>query len=354
MIRDAKIICTDADPRAYHLQTSERGTPGFVMTQSALKEFSRCPSRWKNGYVSPGSESQAWGKLMDCRVLTPQRFYDVYAERPEGYPAPEHHRLVKAGEMEAGELLPWTSKATYCQDWIEEKQRMGLEVLSPEWSRDSLAASKCLMEDDVAGPFIAGSDKQVHVTAVWKDKDTGLEIPLKALLDLVGREDGEFSKAIGDMKQITNADHTPFFYAMQRYAWDVQAAFYTDMFVAATGRDICTWAFVLQENYSPWQVGKRILSVSREPTGIIECARQCYRFNLRRYAKCVAENRFPGYENPRDSVQGWTPIENTARLIEERTRSWQLDDSPTVDELREQDTANEFGDGFSVGMDTNV
>ena len=53
-----------------------RGDVRRTMNVSQLREFSRCPHRWKVGGEIEKEETTSleWGSLLDCIVTTPDRF----------------------------------------------------------------------------------------------------------------------------------------------------------------------------------------------------------------------------------------------------------------------------------------
>src|SRR5947208_389590 len=83
--QNAKIICTGADPAKYHTRAEPRGSLGFVMGVSQLREFQKCPDRWLRGYNPPDSTAKEFGSLLDCIALTPKQFPVRYAVQPESY-----------------------------------------------------------------------------------------------------------------------------------------------------------------------------------------------------------------------------------------------------------------------------
>src|ERR1700744_381976 len=83
MLKNAHLVCRNANPRDYHQTKLERGNPGLVVTSTMLREFAKCPDRWKKGYVGPGSKAQEFRSLPDCLVLTPTLTSERYWTSPE-------------------------------------------------------------------------------------------------------------------------------------------------------------------------------------------------------------------------------------------------------------------------------
>ena len=118
MFQNCKIVATGCDPKAYHNAGITRGEMKFPMSPSSIKEFARCPSRWKAGYQMPDSKSKSVGNLFDCFVLTPEQFGNRYAVQPETY------------VDEKGVLKAWNYNANACKDFREQCRLRGLEVVS--------------------------------------------------------------------------------------------------------------------------------------------------------------------------------------------------------------------------------
>jgi hypothetical protein len=290
MITNARIVCKGADPLDYHKQTAERGTPEFIMSSGALREFAACPSRWRAGYQNPESTAKEWGALLDCLLTSKERFDGLYAIEPDDY------------TNEAGETKAWNNNAKVCRKWRDEQA--GKEVVDKRLVEQCRKAIGRLRSDDVIALWLDSCDTQIWVAAEWHDKDTGLIVPVKCLLDFVPRTDTEFAYALGDLKSTRNASVL----AWQRWCftagYHVQAAIYADAYIAATNEDRNTWCFIVQENYEPYQPGKRILSQD-----FLTLGRATYKSMMENYCQCLKANRWPGYDDTDEAVQGWSLVE---------------------------------------------
>lgn len=285
---NAKIVAKQANPDKYHAQSAERGAPGFIISSSVLREFARCPSRWKAGYEPPGSDSLSYGSLLDCLVLTPDQFDDRFVVRPATYP-----------DSKTGDQKPWNGNSTWCKEWLQNHEN--IDVVSGEGMKEAEAARDRLLADELIRSFHDCSDRQVWVSADWQDKDTGLVLPCKALLDYVPRLDSEFAKSLGDLKSSRSGALTPFQRQVYQYGWYFQAALYLDMYVAATAEDRVTYCLIGQENYHPWEPFRRMLAED-----YIAMGRGSYEMALKCYARCVKTGKWPGYDDHADSIQGWS------------------------------------------------
>lgn len=288
-IQNAKVVGISIDSDVYHRQEAQRGSPEFSMSPSQLKEFARCPDRWRRGYNPPGSDAKAYGSLIDCRLLTPELFAQRYAVRPVTY------------RNEKGDEKPFNMNATFCKEWAAAQGSR--EIVSKKDMEDCDEAIARLRCDEVAAAFIDASDKQVLVVAEWLDEETKLVVPVRCLLDLVPRADSEFAKSLADLKTVRSAALIPFQRQCYQYGWHLQGAFDLDLFVAATGEDRCNWCFIIQESYEPWQPAKRLLSQD-----FIDIGRAEYRKHLALYCACLKAGRWPDYDSTDESVQGWSIV----------------------------------------------
>lgn len=301
MIKNAKIHAVQADPEEYHRIEVPRGDPAYPVSVSMLKAFIVCPARWAAGYVPPDSEAKRWGSLLDDFILSPDRFATKYVLRPATYPAPDKHPKVKKGLIEPGDPLPWNSNAGWCEAWLAEHE--GQEVVKPDEIANLEASTAALRADETIRNFLDASDKQIWLTGEWHDRETGLVVPLKALVDLVPRKDSEFPKSLGDFKTTRNAGVR----AWQRWSnsvgYHVQAAFYMDLYVAATEEDRINFGFIVQENFAPWQTAKRLMSGE-----CIEMGRAEYQQSIQTYCSMLKRGRWANYDNTDEAVQGWTIV----------------------------------------------
>lgn len=304
MILDAKIVSTNTDSEVYHSigSSEQRGTHGFVMSNHSLKEFAHCPARWLNGYNPPESEAKNYGELLDCLLLTPEVFPKKYVVQPKTYPAPATHQLVKKGEIREGDPIDWNGNATYCKEW--KAAHAHLKPISESDLGEAKSAVASVLNDPIIASLIECSDRQVFLSGSWQDKHTKIVFPIKALLDLVPRWETEWAGNLADLKTTRNASKQ----AWARFAWQTkyfqQAAFYLDFYCAASGEERDTFLFVIQENFKPYTVAKRMVSQR-----LLELGRIQYQSALGRYAHCLQTGEWPDYDSDGDTIQGWSLVD---------------------------------------------
>jgi len=293
---NAKIIQTNTDPDIYHRKDPNvrRGDMDFIMSKSELENFYTCPSRWKLGYREMDEErtkSLEWGSLIDTLLLSPDRFDDKYAVTPLTY------------QNDKGEEKGWNWNATVCKEWRD--QQIGKETIKPDKMTDAEAAIKRLRDDTQIAEILETSQKQVMIIGEYHDDATGLIIPVKALLDMLMP-----SGAIVDLKTCQSAHPLAWPKQVYNYNYHMQAAFYKDLYDSATGNQREElFAFILSENYSPWEIGKRLLSVEFEEMG-----RDKYESALKIYCQCLATKTWPGYDDNAE-YNGWSMTEPEVWMI---------------------------------------
>lgn len=288
--QNCKVVQTRTNPAEYLKMDIPRGEVTHPVSPSMLREFARCPSRWRHGYVSPESTAKDWGSLFDCLSLTPEQFESRYVVQPEKY------------ENEKGENKPWNNNANVCKSWHEEQ--IGREIIASKQLRSAKDAVKRLLEDEIICNWFWGCDCQVWVAGEWHDEKTKLVVPVRCLIDFVPRADTEFSKCLGDLKSTRTAAVLPWQRDCFQMGYHVQAAFDTDLYVAATGEDRNTWCWILGESFEPWEPGKRMMSQD-----FLVLGRETYRRMLENYCACLKANRWPGYDDTDEAVQGWSLVE---------------------------------------------
>lgn len=275
-----------------------RGDPAFVMSRSALKDFALCPSRWIRGYKEDDTASTEWGDMLDCLICTPEDFNNRFIVAPSTYPGAK------------GEEKPWSWNANYCKDW-RDKQEDGVTVIKHDESAALLSAKAELLKDAKIRLLIECSEKQILIEAEYQDKETGIVVPLKGLVDLApDKDNAEFGNCLADLKTCNSAHPRAWAKQVNEYGYDMQGALYLDMWTAATGEDRNTFRHALQESFPPYQTGRRILAQE-----FVEVGRLKYQSALKCYAQCLADNYWPDYETGRDCIDGWTITQPEAWMV---------------------------------------
>lgn len=291
--RNAKIICTDANPAEYHeaSRLPVRGHPQFPVTNSMLNVLAQNPRRWLHGYEPPASDAKDYGSLLDCLLLTPDQFEKRYAVPPSHY-------------TRDGERKDWRNDLRIPEVKAWHEAHKGKEHVSGEDLAEARAAAKAFSADPVINAFHEASETQVWLEAEYVDPATARVVPVKALLDLAPWKESEFASCLGDLKTTRNASR----FVWRRYAYQMgyhrQGALSLDLYNAATNEQRDTWCWLLQENYRPYETAKRMASPDFLAVGRLE-----YQSALALYCRCLQSGEWPGYDDHPEAVQGWSVVE---------------------------------------------
>lgn len=305
--QNCKIIGAGVNSDAYHAQTFARGAKEFVMSPSSLKAFAQCPSRWHAGYQPPESDAKDYGNLLDTILLTPEQFEDRFAVKPLTY------KSAGTKKSDPIEDKPFNANSTWCKEWMTTQA--GKTIISTRDLIEAQTAVKRLRDDDTIRAFVDASKTQVHVKGEWNDKATGLVIPVQCLIDCVPDRESEFQKSLGDLKSTRNAGLRPFARWCFTAGYHIQAAFDLAIYCAATGEDRSDWIFIVQENYAPFETGRRLLSQD-----FLQIGQQTYEHILKRYARCVKNGEWGGYDQPEEFTlvqpEPWMEFEALSEKLE--------------------------------------
>ena len=306
MIKNAKVVGRGIDPEAYHKRdiAIRRGNSEYVMSQSELMEFNRCPHRWVKGYreaFEGKSKSLEWGSLIDTMLLDSTRMEEKYIIAPETYPAEVKKELVDK---------PWNMNSNYCKEWVAEHN--GMNVIKQSEIDEAKNACDIIMADEIMQDILLNSHKQVMVVVEWHDPDTGLIIPIKGLIDILPHANHKlYGQMIGDLKTSKSANHRAYARSIFDFNYYVQGPFYLDIYEAATGENRTDFFHLVQENFNPYETGRRLLS-----TDFIELGRERYVNALKRYCQCLKSNKWDGYDdNNDDQLYGLTMVHPEAWMV---------------------------------------
>lgn len=277
-----------------HTRRPKRGDADYVLSGSDLMEFANCPRRWINGYKDGGTKATEYGALLDCLLMDgPKAVFERFVILPETY-------VVTKGP-DAGETKPWTFAATVCKEWRKEHNPLGkTEVKAATWGIAQTAANSLLADQQLKELFIY-SRKQVMLTGVYDDKETGIRVPVKSLLDLVPPTPCGY---LVDLKTCNNAHPRAWKKHVFQFDYHTQAARHLDLWNAASGEQRNEFRHILQESVHPFEVAKRFLS-----SEFLALGRQTYVNALKRYAKALQTGIWEGYDTADSSsdmlIDGW-------------------------------------------------
>ena len=262
-----------------------RGSKNYIMSRGELTEFALCPEKWLKIPIEDNSTTATnWGSLIDTLLTGPEAFDLKFIVCPETYTSTK------------GEEKPWTNKSSTCRKWNDEQKNQGLTVITQKVYDNALLAVKTVSEHPAFVELLKVSRKQVYITGFWKDKATGLDIPVRVLLDLVPPADHPtLGKWLCDLKTARNGDPEKWGRVVDDCAYDTQAALYLDMYISATGRkeDRNTWVWAVQENTPPFHIVEPMPAASSE---FLAWGRAKYQHALAYYAQCLKTGVWPSYQ----------------------------------------------------------
>lgn len=321
-LRNGRIVGVNVSPATYTAQRYHRGQKRFVMSRGELVEFAHCPARWRDGYESEETASTEWGTMLDAMVLAGNgEFEERYAVMPAKYPhkgmqCPSCGSVTdsrscakcKVDRVEVTIEKDWDWNSNYCKAWREQQGERTC-IKFEQWERGREAAAQ-LHADKEIRRLIKCSRKQVMVRAEYEDKATGLVIPLRCLIDLVPSKRSAFGKCLADLKTCRSGDLSDWTRAVDDHGYHIQGAIYLDAYNCATGEQRHDFLHALQENFEPWQPGKRSLSPE-----MIELGRRRYTEALQYYCQCLKSRKWPGYERNAMTLNGWAIVSPEAWMV---------------------------------------
>lgn len=274
-----------------------------AVSQSALKTLStRTPAGllWEREHPRKQSEAMALGSAVDCYLLEPDRFADLY-EAPE--PGDKSWPNATCPVCQASPRQPCQTKAKVeakrcCAGRRELHDSGGKTVLTWEQWQQVQGMVASVRSHRQARTLLDLTKHQVSL--VWLDQKTGLLC--KGRLDLAWA-----GQLLGDLKTcrqgMAAASRWP------KHAWDlgyaVQVAFYHDGWMALTGEDL-PWFWLCVESAAPY-----LVAVHRAAEAWVIRGRDAYRSALDTYAECLASGVWPGYDCDDDpapvSPPTWLP-----------------------------------------------
>lgn len=277
-------VTCNADKTAYFALKS--------MSRSSLWKFRQCPRKWKYGIPEETTDAMEFGDLMDCIVLTPDRFDREFAIAPITYPC-------EATKKDPRTEKPWNWNADYCKEWRETQITEGRKPIKSAHHSEANLALNRLKEDDYIQRFISCSKPQVHVNVDWHDEVTGIIVPFKCLIDLMPDASSEFGDTIGDYKTTANAEYKAWTRQIHSYGLHYQAALYVDAMNAATGLKYKNFVHIIQESSAPFEPTHRMLSEEFLALG------RSYKNDLKHYCWCLKTNKWPGFDSAISEPESW-------------------------------------------------
>lgn len=322
MLTAGQIVKVGALPTEYHAYLgAERGAHGHVMSSGELRAFATCPARWVRPYKGADGSMVWWeppetpatrlGSLVDTLVLTPQYFHQAFAVIPEDAP-----RRPSQRQRDARKKSESTVEAIQFWDAFDAAAA-GKTVVDAEEFAVARQIADAVLSDASVGDLLRSAKRQLWINAEWRDKETGIVVPTKALIDAVPDpecqtvvEVGWLSRSLIDLKTTRDASIRSWSRWAFSAGYHVQAAWYLDHARAAgLAEDLEFFAFILVETNPPYIVARRVMADDDvEQSGAINQGRRFYQRAMSLYCRCLAAGQWPDYDQTDLSETGWTPV----------------------------------------------
>ncbi len=232
------------------------------VSKSGLDLIRKAPAlyKWRRENPQPPSAAMRWGTLVHKIVLEPDDFGSEFVV------APKVDKRTAQGKA----------------DWAAfEIAAAGKDLVTEEEWEKLQAVSRAVWAHPAAGKAL-GMLRDVEASIFWTDQATGV--------DCRCRPDGILSNGlIVDIKTTKDARPDEFVKSVANYRYHVQAAFYSDGYQAAFGEPPKGFAFIAIDSEAPHLVAVYVASEA-----MILRGRADYQTDLRTYARCVEDDRWPG------------------------------------------------------------
>lgn len=247
--------------------------------------------------MAPVSKSQ-----LDSLELSPAIFYARH--RASNRPAPTakagqlEGNLAHCATLEPGEfpkryvIGPSLNRNTKIWKEFVEAHPRDIAIQQDQAETAFAQANSIRALPEIGEALQSGKSE---VSAFWTDAQTG--VPCRCRPDWVN-DCGDNGVILLDVKTYSNASPNEFRRQVARKRYDVQAAFYSDGYEAASGRPVLGFIFVAVETEYPFAANAFMLDEES-----LEAGRIKYRKNLRTYAECERNNAWPGYSTGIDIIR---------------------------------------------------
>jgi exodeoxyribonuclease VIII len=241
----------------YHTQA-----PG--VSNSGLKRVAQSPAHYKYPEERAPSRAMDIGTAIHTALLEPDRY--------------------------ASEYMPTSANDRRASEYKEAAKVYGEDktLTATEVRRVQGMARAAYSQPSIAAQLGAEGHRELSVFA--HDPKTGVVV--KCRLDLLA-SDG----AALDVKKTQDARPEAFMRAIWNYRYHVQAAFYSDVLLWATGQAVEPFRFLAIEENSPH--GCKLYHLDE---AAIDYGRITYREDLNRYAACLEADEWPAYDDGDDPI----------------------------------------------------
>jgi hypothetical protein len=246
-----------------------------------MREESPAHALYELQHGSRETEALAFGSLTDFVLLEPGRFEAEAVVEPEIGEGLAPKRPTKR-QLEAKKPSP--ASIQQIQFWAEWDLANAGKLVVTRADYDRVLEIERSVRSAQCREYIIGGRAQVVL--VWEDRASGLLC--KGRLDY--ERSAGFNHCITDLKTSRMAKREFFEFAIYKYGYFGQLAFYHDGWAALHEGEpsLCNWLVAEKEGLcvvKPYECGEKTL----------EAGRNAYRAALDRWAACVKAKDFPAY-----------------------------------------------------------
>lgn len=246
-------LCDGPSISSSGLRIIEAKTPLHYFATSYLNDFRE---------VEEPKDHLSFGRAAHTLLLGEQGFSNQFVIRP-------------------AEFTDWRTKDA--KAWRKEQEDAGKTVLLP----DQIAAIRAIAASLSDHPLVKAGilNGLVEHTVVCKDKATGVWLKIRP--DIVPQADG----VLVDMKSTTDASPNAIQRTVMNFGYPMQGGLGTMVMKEALGLTITDFVLVFFEKEAPHAVA--VTAIDNE---WLYWARRQLRRSIDRFARCVEENVWPGYD----------------------------------------------------------
>jgi exodeoxyribonuclease VIII len=237
-----------------------------TVSSSGLRTLvNRSPAHYQAEQAAPKADTPAMllGRAIHARVLEPEVFAERFAV------APVCDRRTREGKAIWSEHLEQHPNAT---------------TITASDAETIEGIARSIEVHPIARAAIEGA--QVEVSGYFTDHETGVRCRIRP--DALRCDIG----VIIDLKSALDASPRAFGRVMHQRGYHTQAAMYAAGYHAIAGEALTDFLMVAVEKAQPFAIG-----VYRIDDTAMMVGRAIYRDALRRYAECLAADRWPGYSD---------------------------------------------------------
>lgn len=231
---------------------------------------------------------QLEGNLAHCAILEPHEFDKRYATVPDEAP-----RRPTSAQRDAKKPSEETIRAI---EWWDEFNAStgGRIIISHDQYNTAKRQADSVHRLDPVRHAVNGIFAS-EVSAFWVDEATGVRCRCRP--DGVQKVD-DAGVILLDVKTYADASADGFALQVARKLYDMQDAFYTDGFGAASGMEVYGFVFIVVEDQYPFASNALMLEPESQQIG-----RNEYRRRLDQYAECLRSNIWPSYSTEVQPIQ---------------------------------------------------